>query len=166
MSLLGTGFRYDCEILTPSGEIILSTDFNLLPQVSVNHIAGLIRGDGTVPISSWFVGVFEDNYVPTSGVTSADLPVVVGESTAYSEVTRPAWTDSYDAVSLIDNLASKAVFTFTAAKTIYGAFLVSSSVKAGNTGVLLSIARFSTPKTVDIGTVFSVAAGITLVPTT
>lgn len=166
MSVLGTGFRYDCEILTPSGEIIQSTDFNLLPQVSIDHIAGLIRGDGTVPISSWFVGVFENNFVPTSGTTSADLPGVVGESTAYSQATRPAWTHSYDGVSLIDNLASKAQFTFTAPKTIYGAFLVSNSTKAGNTGVLLSIARFNTPKSVDTGTVFSVAAGITLVPTT
>lgn len=166
MSVLGAGFKYDCEIITPSGEIIQSTDYNLLPQVSIDHLAGLLRGDGTVPISSWFVGVFENNFVPTSGVTSADLPVVVGESTAYSQATRPVWTHVYDGVSVIDNLAAKAVFTFTAAKTIYGAFIVSSSVKAGNTGVLLSIARFNTPKTMDIGTQFSVAAGITLVPTT
>ena len=166
MSVLGTGFRYDCEIIKPSGEIELSTDFNLLPQVSINHIVGLLRGDGTVPISSWFVGVFSGNYVPTSGVTAADLPVVVGESTGYSQATRPAWTPAYDAVSVVDNLANKAVFTFTAATTLYGAFIVSNSVKAGNTGVLLSIARFNTPKTMDIGTQFSVAAGITLVPTT
>ena len=166
MSVLGTGFRYDCEIITPSGEVELFTDFNLLPQVSVNHIAGLLRGDGTVPVSSWFLGVFSGNYVPTSGVTSADLPVVVGEATGYSQATRPAWTNSYDAVATIDNLANKAIFTFTAATTLYGAFIVSNSVKAGNTGVLLSIARFNTPKTMDIGTQFSVAAGITLVPTT
>ena len=76
------------------------------------------------------------------------------------------WTHAYDGVSVVDNLASKAVFTFNATKTIYGAFLVSSSVKAGNTGVLLSIARFSTAKVMESGTVFSVAAGITLVPTT
>jgi hypothetical protein len=166
MSVLGTGFRYDCEIIKPSGEIEQFTDFNLLPQVSIDHIVGLLRGDGTSPISSWFVGVFSGNYVPTSGVTSADLPVVVGESTVYSQATRPVWTHAYDAVSVVDNIASKAVFTFTAATTLYGAFIVSSSVKAGNTGVLLSIARFNTPKTLDIGTQFSVAAGITLVPTT
>lgn len=166
MTVLGTGFRYDCEIIKPSGEIELSTDFNLLPQVSIDHIVGLLRGDGTIPISSWFLGVYSGNYVPTSGVTSADLPSVVGESTAYSQATRPAWTDVYDGVSVVDNLASKAVFTFTAPTTLYGAFIVSSSVKAGNTGLLLSIARFNTPKTMDIGTQFSVAAGITLVPTT
>jgi hypothetical protein len=166
MSLLGTGFRYDSEIITPSGEIIQSTDFNLLPQVSVNHIVGLLRADGTVPIGSWFLGVFSGNYVPTSGVTSADLPVVVGESTVYSQATRPAWTHAYNGISVVDNISNKAVFTFTAAATLYGAFIVSNSVKAGNTGVLLSIARFNSPKTVDIGTQFSLAAGITLVPTT
>lgn len=163
-SLLGTGFRYDCEIITPSGEIIQSTDFNILPQVSVDHIAGLIRGDGTTPISAWYVGLFEANVVPDATYTAANLPAI--ESTAYSDATRPVWTDAYDSVSVIDNLANKAVFTFTAAKVIYGAFIVASSVKAGNTGVLLSIARFNTPKTLDIGTQFSVAAGITLVPTT
>jgi hypothetical protein len=166
MSVLGAGFKYDCEILTPSGEIIQFTEHNLLPQVSVDHLVGLLRGDGTTPISSWFMGLFENNYVPTSGVTSADLPGVVGESTAYTSATRPVWTHAYDGVSVVDNIASKAVFTFNATNTIYGAFIVSSSVKAGNTGVLLSIARFNTAKTMESGTQFSVAAGITLVPTT
>ena len=90
---------------------------------------------------------------------------MVGESTVYSQSTRPVWQNSYDGVSTIDNIASKAVFTFTAATTLYGAFIVSNSVKAGNTGLLLSIARFNTPKVMDIGTQFSVIAGITLVPT-
>ena len=166
MSVLGAGFKYDCEILTPSGEILQFTEHNLLPQVSVDHLVGLLRGDGTVPISTWYMGVFENNFVPTASVTSADLPVTVGESTAYTSATRPVWTHAYDGVSVVDNLASKAVFTFNATKTIYGAFLVSSSVKAGNTGVLLSIARFSTAKVMESGAVFSVAAGITLVPTT
>ena len=164
MSVLGYGFRYDGEIITPDGEIIQFSDTNLLPQVAIDHIAGLIRGT-TSPIGSWYMGLFENNYVPTSGVTAADLPGVVGESTAYTEATRPAWTNAYDGVSAIDNLASKATFTMNAAKVIYGAFIVSSSVKAGNTGLLLSIARFSTAKTLDSGSVFTLGAGITLVPT-
>ena len=84
MSVLGAGFKYDCEILTPSGEILQFTEHNLLPQVSVDHLVGLLRGDGTVPISTWYMGVFENNFVPTASVTSADLPVTVGESTAYT----------------------------------------------------------------------------------
>lgn len=165
MSVLGYGFRYDGEIITPDGEVITFSDTNLLPQVSIDFIAGLLRGTSS-PISSWYVGLFENNYVPTSGVTAADLPGVVGECTAYDEATRPVWTNTYDGISSIDNLSNKAVFSINAAKTIYGAFLVSSSVKAGNTGLLLSIARFSTAQTLTAGTSFSIAAGITLVPTT
>ena len=165
MSVLGRGFKYSGEIITPDGEITTFSDFNLLPQVSIDHIAGLIRGVGT-PIGSWYLGLFENNYVPTSGVTAADLPGVVGECTAYTEATRPEWVDAYDGVASIDNIASKAVFTMNAAKVIYGAFIVSSSVKAGNTGLLLSIARFSTAKTLDSGTQFSLAAGLTLISAT
>jgi hypothetical protein len=133
--------------------------------VSIDFVASLLRATGA-PIGNWYVGLFENNYVPTSGVTSADRPGVVGECTSYSEATRPAWNHAYDGVSVVDNLASKATFTFTAAKTVYGAFLVSSNAKAGNTGTLLSIARFSTAKSLDIGSVFTVAAGLTLVSAT
>lgn len=165
MSVLGFGFRYDCEIIAPDGEIIQFTDYNLLPQVAIDHVAGLLRATVS-PIGTWYVGIFENNYVPTSSVTAADLPGVVGECVTYSEATRPTWSHAYDGISAIDNLASKAVFTMTAAKRVYGAFLVSNSTKGGNTGTLLSIARFSTAKDLDIGSVFSVAAGITLVPAT
>ena len=166
MSVLGLGFQYDCEIKTPDGEIIRFTEHNLLPQVAINHIAGLIRGSGgATPISSWYMFLFEGNYVPTSSVTAADLPGVVGECSAYSDVGRPVWDNVYDGINIIDNLANKAVFTMTAAKRIYGAGIISNSTKGGNTGTLLSIARFGTAKDLDIGTQFSLAAGITLVPT-
>jgi hypothetical protein len=163
-SILGTGFRYDTEIIKPDGRIIADVDFNLLPQVAVDHIAGLLRGTAS-PIGSWYIGLFEGNYVPTSGVTAADLPATVVECTAYSEAARPAWTHAYDGVSVIDSLAAKAAFTFTSSKRVYGAFIISSATKGGNTGTLLSIARFNSPKDIDAGEVFTVAAGITLIPT-
>lgn len=165
MSILGCGFKYTGEIVAPDGEIITFSDTNLLPQVSIDHIAGLLRGTGT-PIGNWYLGLYENNYVPTSGVTAADLPGVVGECTAYSAAARPGWVNVYDGIASIDNLDSKVVFTMTAPKVVYGAFIVSSETKAGNTGLLLSIARFATAKTLDTGTQFSLAAGITLIPTT
>jgi len=165
-SLLGTGFKYDARIILPDGRIIVDPrDSNLLPDVSVDFIAGLIRGDGTAPISSWYVGIFEADYVPTSGVTAADLPGVVGQSSAYVSATRPVWTHAYDGISVISNAVAEAEFVMTAPKTIYGAFLISSSVKTGNTGVLLSIARFSSPKILDTGSTLSIVASLTLIPT-
>lgn len=163
-SILGPGFKYTIDIKYPDGRVESFVDFNKLPQESIDHIAGLIRGNGAVPISNWFLGIFENNFVPTSAVKAADLPGVVGECVAYSQPARPAWTDDYDGVSLIDNLANKAVFTLTAEKTLYGGFIVSSSTKGGNTGMILSIARFDIPKVVPSGAELSVSAELALTP--
>jgi hypothetical protein len=157
-TLLGRGFTYDCEIRQPDGEVIRFREHNLLPQVGINHAAGLLLGT-TAPISAWYVGLFEGNYVPDASVTAAQLTSLVGECTAYSEAARPLWAGVYDGVSSVDNLASKATFTLTADKLIYGAFLVSSSTKGGTSGVLLSIARYSTPQDLKSGAVFSVGVG-------
>lgn len=164
-SILGTGFRYDGRIVQPNGEVIEFTEYNLLPQDSIDFIAGLIRASLT-PIGSWYLGLFEANYVPTSSVKASDLPGVVGECVAYAETSRPTWQHAYDSHSVIDNLASQATFTLTQDKRVYGAFIVSSNVKGGNTGTLLSIARFSTATDLKAGAVFTLAAGLTLVPAT
>jgi hypothetical protein len=63
------------------------------------------------------------------------------------------------------NLASRAEFTFAADTRLYGGFLVSSSAKGGNTGTLLSIARFATPQDVPAGSTFRVGVTITLLST-
>lgn len=164
-SLLGYGLIYQCENIAPDGQVKTFTDHNKLPQESVDHLAGLILGT-TEPISEWYIGLFENNYLPQAGVKASDLPGVVGESTAYSQAQRQIWQAAYDGVSVIDSLANKAEFTMTADKTIYGAFIVSSPTKAGTGGMILSIARFSTAEVVKAGATFTVAAGITLVPTT
>lgn len=164
-SVLGTGFRYSCQAKLPTGGVIEWEDHNLLPQDSVDHIARLILAS-TSPIGAWYVGIFEGNYTPTSATSAGDLPGAVGESTAYSGATRPTWSGVYDNVSDLSNAASRAVFTLTADKRIYGAFIVSSSVKGGPSGVLLSIARFAVPRDLPAGTEFAVTAGIALVPTT
>lgn len=156
------GFVYTASIELPDGTVLdLGEHENLIPQAGVDQLAGLITGS-TSAISSWYVGVFAGNYVPTSATTSADLPTNAGESTAYSETTRPAWTKAYDGVSLITSSANRASFTFTADTTLYGGFLASNSTKAAASGVLLSIARFATPYTVPSGSVFKLGVAISL----
>lgn len=160
-----TTVEYTPEIWFPDGRVVRGeTVRNIIPQVGIDHVAGLIRGTTSI-ISTWYVGVFQGNYTPTSATTSADLQTGAQESQSYSEVARPEWIDAYDDVGVIDNVDSRAVFTFTAERTLYGAFLVASATKGGNTGMLLSIARFSAPQTVPIGAQLRVAAGLTLVPT-
>ena len=158
------GFVYDIEHWRDGVCLSKRRETNLIPQAGINHVAGLIRGS-TSTISNWYVGLFEGNYVPLSSTTSADLPSNALEFTGYDEATRPAWTHAYDGTSVIANTASRAVFTITAEKTIYGGFIVSNSAKSNGTGVLLSMARFSTADVVRVGDEYRVAAGVTLIPT-
>lgn len=160
-SLCSLGFVYHSEVVSPEGIILSSqVDHNLLPQVSIDFIASLLRGVGS-PISTWYVGLFESNYVPTSATTAADLPTI--ESTAYTQASRPVWNNTYDGVQLITNFDNPAIYTFNADKTLYGGFLVSNSTKGGNSGTLLSIARFGSPRDVPAGSEFRLRVSISLV---
>lgn len=164
-TLCRLGFVWEGEIIAPNGQSLYKgpPTKNIIPQVGINHLVGLIRGTGT-PISAWYVGVGEGDYVPTNGITSAALQDTVEESTTYSEATRPAWDETYDGVSLITNLSSRAEFTFTSAKRLYTGFLVSNATKGTAAGTLFSIARFQTPYDVPAGSTFRLGVSITLLP--
>ena len=159
------GFVYTPQIVDAKGRVTWEGEPqpNLIPQVGIDHLVGLLRGSGSL-ISNWYVGVYEGNYVPTSATTASDLPANALESVAYSEAARPVWNNTYDGMSVITSLASRAEFTFTADKRLYGAFLVSASIKGSGSGTLLSIARFSTPYDVPSGSTFRLGVSITLIP--
>lgn len=161
---LRLGFVYQGELVDARGDVLRSfTDFNIIPQAGINHIVGLLRGTTGV-LAPWYVGVYEGNYVPNSGTTSADLQSSAQESVAYTQGSRPEWNDSYDGVQLISNLSDKTEFTFSAAKRLYGGFLASIGTKGSNTGVLLSIARFSTPQDIPAGSTLRLGLSITIIP--
>lgn len=161
------GFRYQWEyseggILIESGPPVC----NLIPQAGVDHLRGLLRGTAT-PISNWYLGLFSGNYVPGDmGVTAADLPVNVGEFTAYEGASRLDWEHADEGVSEVGNSSNRAEFIFTGSGTVRGGFLISSSTKGGNTGLLMSIVRFPNPRPVEPGGILRVLAGVVFIPTT
>lgn len=164
--LCRVGFVYTGEVISAEGIVLQrQVDHNLIPQVGIDHLAGLLRGTGSV-ISNWYCGIYEGDFVPTSGTTSADLQTGAQECQAYTQASRPIWDNAYDGVQLITNLASRAEFTMNADKTLYGAFLVAASAKGSASGVLQSIARFSSPYVVPTGSTFRLGISISLVPTT
>jgi len=164
-SILGTGFHYEVELVDRHGHTLSRTiEHNIIPQQGLDHIASLIRGGGASPISDWYIGVFENNYVPVSSVTASDLQSPVGESSAYSGDDRLPWDNSYDGQGMILS-SPRAEFEMTDEKRIYGAFIVSSPSRGGTSGTLLSIARFSSPRDVEDGATLRVSAGLLLTPT-
>ncbi|WP_431484205.1 hypothetical protein [Pseudomonas solani] len=157
------GFVFHFELLEEGRLVNEWYEHNLVPLAGLNYMAQAMFGD-TSPIGTFYVGLFENNYLPVAGALASDLPSSIGEFVGYSETARPLWS-RVNTNGLITNAASRALFTSTQNKRIYGGFLVSSAEKGGNTGMLLSVARFSSPKDVEAGQVLRVRAELSLIPT-
>ena len=153
------GYLYKIERMRKGRVIELEYVHNLCPTEGLNHLLSIVAAGGS-QIATWYCGIFEGDYTPIAANVMSTFPGLATESTAYAEATRPEWVEAAPAAGVITNAASKAVFTINATKTFYGAFLSSSSVKGGTTGVLLSAARFSTAKAMASGEVLRVTGSI------
>lgn len=153
-----SGFTYVVEVIHPDGkrsqrEVV----HNLIPEEGLNHQQS-VTFKGTTQVTTWYIGLYEGNYTPVPGITAATISAASTECTAYTPAARVEFVEGAVAVGSVDNSASPALFTFTAAKTVYGGFIVSASPKGATTGVLISAVRFASPKTLAIGDVLSVTA--------
>jgi len=163
MNILGAGFVYTAHYTGPNGDTWTEEVHNRIPQEGVDFVAGLLTATVSL-VSPWYVGVFENDYTPVDGSSAGALATAIGETTSYEAANRPTFVSVYDGVSRIDNAAARAEFVFTADKRIYGGFLTSTQAKQDTSGVLLSIARFTSPRDVEVGGTLRVLAGIQLVP--
>ena len=87
---------------------------------------------GSTQITTWYVLIFETDTTPSSATTYA-VPVFT-ESTAYDEATRPAYDEAAASSQSMSNSASKATFTISDTKTIYGAALVGGGTDGDTKG--------------------------------
>jgi hypothetical protein len=160
------GFRHELEIYDKATGILLSREvkLNRIPQAGIDFLIQSPFGD-VAPIANFYCTLFRNNVLPTADMTAADLPSVLGEFTDYSEATRPEWVRVYDGAGTWDNRASKAIYTPTAERTVHGSVIVSNPVKGSNTGLLLSVVRFSTAKDLAIGQEAKHVCGLTYIPT-
>lgn len=159
------GFIYDIQLVDANGAIVDTwQQKNLIPQAGIDFL--MLSPFGLQSqIATFYCGLWQANYVPTASTTAADIPVNMGEFVGYSEAQRPVWTPVYDGVGTLDNIASRASFTFTADQLIRGALLVSSPTKGSNSGLLLSALRFPTARQVGAGLTLYLNATLTYIPT-
>ena len=162
-SSANVGFQYLIEVIKDGKVIDSEVVHNLMPFEGANHMLGATL-TGASQVTSWYIGLYEGNFTPNVSDTAATLPGLATECTEYSGSTRKAWTPGTVTAGVVDNSASKAEFTFTAAKTVYGGFMSSASAKGATAGALISIVRFSSPRVLDIDSILRVTAGITLNP--
>ena len=121
---------------------------------------------GSTQITTWYIGLFENDYTPTI----ADTYAVPGftESSAYTAGIRQEFVEASASILVTTNTASKASFTINDTKTVYGAFLCgggSNPTVISNTaggGVLFASSKFTTPKSVVSTDVLMVSCSITL----
>lgn len=160
-SELQGGFEYLIEVVKDGVVVDSEVVHNVMPVQGANHIlASALAGAAQVP--QWYIGLYEGNYTPNGSETAALLPSMATECAAYSSAARPQWVPGSVANGTVNNSASKAEFTFTAPKTVYGGFITSAPAKGATTGVLTSVVRFSSPRILDTDSVLRVTAGFTL----
>lgn len=147
------------------GEVIDTwNEPNIVVDQGLNYILGAGMA-GTSPLTTWYIGIFKNNYTPLSTDTAALFPGagVGGESTTeYTETVRPTWTTTGVSAKVITNTASPAVFTFNTPVSIYGGFLISSSVKGGTTGTLAAASKFTSVRAMLAADVLNVTYNLTI----
>lgn len=142
--------KYSGQIIRAGKIIEEFEDSNLVVNEGLNALNDIMF-HGSTQITTWYLGLFEGNYTPVATVTAATITSASTETTAYTSSTRPEYTEAASSSQVTTNSASRASFVFNASKTIYGAFLVSSSTKSGTGGTLFSASRFSSSKAVESG---------------
>lgn len=156
------GFVYTVECIDKDGNVKWTEEVhNIIPTEGQNYFINASMANA-VRYASWYVGIYNNNYAPVASDTMATLAVSGSENVSYSEATRPAFTLNAVANGLVTNYDNPAEFTFTADSTVRGGFITSSSVKGGTTGLLLSAALFSSPRSVLTGEGLRVKAGMQL----
>lgn len=159
------GFIHELELVDKKSGRVISRErvANRVPQDGLAFLIQSPFGD-TPAIPTFYCGLFTNNFVPTDGTTAADLPVNIGEFVQYSETVRPTWERTFVPSNQYTNEDDPAVFTPTADATVYGSFVVSSPIKGGTDGLLISVARFSTVKNVSTGIEARLRTSLTYLP--
>jgi len=165
--LLGAGINampmgvFDVEHRRAGDLIARVAGSNIIPTEGLNHILGVVLA-GSSQSLTWYVALFEGNVTPANTLTAATYTATTTECTAYNEATRVAFVPGTAAAGVIDNSASRAVFTMNATKTVYGGGLLTASAKSATTGTLLAAARFSAARNVAAADELSVKYTLTL----
>lgn len=155
--------QYEIEVRRDGVLVDSFTCKNLLTQEGVAHKNSVAFAGGAAQ-TLWYIGLFTGNYTPLVTVTAATISTLSTEAVAYTPANRVQWVPVNDLVGLaVNNNASPAVFKLTADQTFYGAFLVSSNVRNGTTGVLMSASRFPAARTYYSGDEISIKYSLTVI---
>ena len=134
----------------------------IVDDFKINVLKVIFTGTGNSVAGSLYLALYKNNYTPQATDLASTIVANAGEFTGYSEANRQAYVVADPSTKTLTNSASGAVFTISAADTLYGIFLTSNSQKSSTSGKLVSVALFTNPKTVAIGETIEVVYNLTI----
>lgn len=150
------------------GEIV-TLGHNLVPLEGLKYYMNVGLKGGTAA-TAFYMALFSAATNPLASWTAANFAAnateIVSPTEGYSNATRPQFTPGDIAVGAakVDNLAALAAYNIvcTTSINIAGAAILTSNVKGGTAGTLLSAVRFDSPHTVNNGSTFELGYEIEL----
>lgn len=121
---------------------------NVVTKEGKNHMLKVAISKEENPVAGWYVGLIGANVTPSENDTAQSALGASGtyqEFTAYEGGVRPTFQCAFQGAG-VNNTANPATFQFSVNATVYGVFIVSNSTKGSNQGILLSAARFGSPR--------------------
>lgn len=156
--------RYIGEVFDERGEKVQEFEAkNVLTNEGLIYLlnAGLC---GATALTTWYMGVFTNNYTPVITDTASSIIGNAAEFTSYSGGARPTFAAvaATQPTPTVANSVTKASFSFTAGATLMGGFLISSATPGSNTGTLYSAAQFGSSVVVANGYTMTLGYSTTL----
>lgn len=140
---------------------------NLIVGEGIAHILNVALG-GKAKAAGYYLALFSGSADPAANWTAANFTAaaneIISQSEGYTAATRPAWTPADTTTNAIDNMDAVATVTFaTAAQVnVTGAALLTSSVRGGTTGVLVSASKYAAARTFQNNDTYDVGYRLTL----
>lgn len=160
-STLRAGFTYDLAVHSKADGRLLAIEHgtpNRVPREGLSDIAETYLKGGAGP-TALYIGLWAGAHTPDGTETAATLASMVTEVTNYSQAGRMVLTLGDVIDGACNNAANLARFDMLGAATVNGAFISTVQAKGATTGRLLSVVRFSNPRTVDETVYLEVLSG-------
>lgn len=141
---------------------------NLIVTQGLAHILSVALG-GTAKPAGYYLALFAGAVNPAANWTAASFAATASEITSltegYTNATRPVWTPpNSTATNSIDNMGAVASVTIATASQldVNGAALLTSNVRGGTSGALVSASRYAATRTFQNGDTYDIGYRISL----
>ncbi|WP_336982479.1 hypothetical protein [Acinetobacter modestus] len=137
------------------------TTCNLVVNEGLSHLLNVALGSKAKP-AGYYLALFSGSTAPAANWTAANFAAVASEivslTEGYTNATRPQWVSADTTTNSIDNFGSVAKVTIATSSqlTVTGAAMLSSSVRGGTSGVLISATKYTAARTFQNGDEYEV----------